>query len=264
MSHKPNMSTNTIFAAVLIAGITGVLASFISRQVITPEFPHEEAFPIEVTESAGAGGSSGPTGPEPIMALLAAADVAKGEALSKQCAACHDFTSGGPDRVGPNLYGVVGREKGTHGSFAYSDDLKTHHGPWSYDDLNHFLWKPKSLIAGTKMNFIGLKKPEDRAAMIAWLNTLGSNKPMPSQAEIDAEQAALAPEVTPAEDAAAAAEGADSKAAPVGDGSADAAKAAVDSAPQTPTPEGKLESPQDGAVEKAETPTETQHLKDDE
>ncbi len=269
MSHKPNMSMNVIFAGILIAGIVGMLAGFISRQVVTPEFPHEDAFLIEVTESAGGGGSGGPSGPEPILGLLASADLAKGEALSKQCAACHDFTSGGPDRVGPNLYGLVGRTKGTHGGFAYSDDMKAKGGTWTFEDLNHFLWKPKSFVAGTKMNFIGLKKPEDRAAMIAWLNTHGSNVAMPSQAAIDAEQAELAPATAaPTSEEGSAVPGAEATdaskptAAEEGKANADAAKATVDDAAKTPTPEGKVESPQDGAVEKAETPTETQHQED--
>ncbi len=199
MSHKPDMKMNTIFAALLTAGIVGMLAGFVSRKVITPEFPHEDAFAIEVVETAGAGGAAGPTGPEPILGLLATADLAKGEALHKQCSACHDFTKGGPDRVGPNLWGIIGAKKAHIPSFAYSDDMKNAGGTWSYDDLNHFLWKPKSLIAGTKMNYIGIKKPEDRAALIAWLRTQGdAPAALPSEGEIAAEAAAAAP-ATPAE-----------------------------------------------------------------
>lgn len=191
MSHKPNMSLNTLLASVLVAGIVGMLAGFISRQLITPEYPHEASFPIEVTETAGTGGAAGPSGPEPILGLIAGADLAKGESLSKQCTACHDFANGGADRVGPNLWGVVGGPKAHRAGFAYSDDLKAAGGNWNYDDLNRFLWKPKSLIAGTKMNFIGIKKPEDRAAMIAWLRQQGSGSyGLPSEGEIAAEQAA--------------------------------------------------------------------------
>lgn len=194
MSHKPDTKLNTIFAAILVAGIVGMLSGFISRLIVTPEFPHEDAFAIEVTESAGAGGAAGPIGPEPILGLIATADVAKGESLHKQCAACHDFTKGGANRVGPNLWGVVGRKHGSHEGFAYSDDMKAHPGNWTYSDLNHFLWKPKSFIAGTKMNFIGIKKPEDRAAIIAWLRTQSdSPAALPSEGEIAAEQAELAP-----------------------------------------------------------------------
>ena len=232
MSHKPNMNINTIFAAVLIAGIVGMLAGFISRQIITPEFLHEDAFPIEVTETSGAGGAAGPTGPEPILGLLATADAAKGQAISKQCAACHDFAQGGPNRVGPDLYGVVGRPKGKHAGFAYSEGMAAKGGNWTYEDLNHFLWKPKSYVAGTKMNFIGLKKPQDRADLLAWLSQQGGTLPMPSATDIAAEQAELAP--APAEVPAAA------------DGKT------------TPTPEaGKTDAPATAPADKASVPATT-------
>lgn len=194
MSHNTDLTLNKVFAALLLAGVIGMLAGFISRNVITPEYPHEDAFVIEVTEAPAAGGAAGPTGPEPILGLIATADVAKGETLHKQCAACHDFTKGGPNRVGPNLWGVIGRKHGSHEGFAYSDDMKAHPGNWTYSDLNHFLWKPKSFVAGTKMNFIGIKKPEDRAALIAWLRTQSDSPAgLPSEAEVAAEQAELAP-----------------------------------------------------------------------
>lgn len=188
MSHKPNMNLNTIFAAILIAGIVGMLASFVSRKAVAPHYPEHEAFPIEVSEVQQGGASAGPIGPDPILALIATADLETGQSLSKQCAACHDFTSGGANRVGPGLYGIVGKSMGKHEGFAYSDALVEKGGNWDYASLNHFLWKPKDFISGTKMNFIGIKKPEDRAAMIAWLRAQGSsNYPLPSEAEIAAE-----------------------------------------------------------------------------
>lgn len=231
MSHKPNLDLNTIFMGVLIAGIVGLLASFLSRQIVTPEYLHEDAFPIEVTETAGAGGPAGPTGPEPILGLIATADVAKGESLHKQCAACHDFTKGGPNRVGPELWGVIGRPRAHAEGFAYSDDMKAKAGSWTYEDLNHFLWKPKSFVAGTKMNFAGIKKPEDRAALIAWLRAQNDSPPaLPTEVEIAKEQAELAPppaaEATGEEAAEEAAEGAAQPAAPAAPGAAAPAVAA--------------------------------------
>ncbi len=188
MSHKPNMNLNTIFAAILIAGIVAMLASFVSRKAVAPHYPEHEAFPIEVSEVEAGAKSAGPVGPDPILALIATADLEKGQSLSKQCAACHDFSSGGPNRVGPNLYAIVGANKGKHADFAYSDALMEKGGAWTYQDLNHFLWKPKDYIAGTKMNFIGIKKPEDRAAMIAWLRTQGSSGyALPSEVDIASE-----------------------------------------------------------------------------
>jgi cytochrome c len=134
------------------------------------------------------------------MALLASADVARGQKLSKACAACHSFDNGGANGVGPNLYNIVGAAKQAKAGFAYSGVLNANGvNNWSYDSLNKFLWKPKKYAKGTKMSYAGMKKPEDRAAIIAWLNTLGSNKPAPSAAEIAAEQAELNP--APAEPA---------------------------------------------------------------
>lgn len=184
---------NKIFAAVLVAGIVAMLGGFIADLAVHPEMLAEDAVPIEGVESV-AGGAAGPTGPEPIMALIAAADIAKGEKLSKACAACHSFEQGGPDKVGPNLYGVVGGPKAHKAGFAYSSSLAEMGGSWDYDALNHFLYKPKDYISGTKMNYVGMKKAGDRAAMIAWLRQQGSSGyGLPSASQIAAEEAALAP-----------------------------------------------------------------------
>ena len=187
--------SNKIFAAILIAGITAYLAAFVADRVVAPVTKLEtNAVAVEGGEVAG-GAISGPSGPEPIMHLIASADVARGEKLSRACAACHSFDNGGANMVGPNIYGVVGKAKGGNAGFAYSDGLVAEGGSWDYDSLNKFLYKPKAFIEGTKMNYVGLKKPEDRAAMIAWLRTLGSSSyGLPSDAQIAAEKAELAPE----------------------------------------------------------------------
>jgi cytochrome c len=186
--------SNKIFAALLIAGITAYLAAFVADKLVHPEELSENAVQIEGGEVAG-GTVSGPTGPEPIMHLIASADVAKGETLSRACAACHSFDNGGPDKVGPNLYGIVGASYAHVSGFAYSDALQNMDGDWGYDSLNKFLYKPKSYVEGTKMNYIGMKSPEDRAAIIAWLRTLGSTSvALPSEGQIAAEKAELAPE----------------------------------------------------------------------
>lgn len=185
---------NKIFAAVLVAGIVAMLAGFIAEQLMHPHEIEHDAVSIE----GGAVASAGPQKaalPEPILAMIASADVARGEKLSKACAACHSFDKGGAHKVGPNMWGVVGSAKGSKVGFSYSESMTNHGGSWSYEELNKFLWKPKALIDGTKMNYIGLKKPEDRAAMVAWLRTLAdSPAALPSQAQIDAEKAELAPE----------------------------------------------------------------------
>lgn len=187
--------SNKIFAAILVAGITAYLAAFVADKLVHPvEKLEKNAVEVEGGEVAGSGPAK-KAGPEPIMHLIASADVARGEKLSKACAACHSFDNGGANMVGPNMYGVVGKAKAGKAGFAYSDGMKAKGGTWDYDSLNKFLYKPKAYIDGTKMNYVGLKKPEDRAAMIAWLRTLGSSSyGLPSDAQISAEKAELAPE----------------------------------------------------------------------
>jgi len=98
--------------------------------------------------------------------------------------------------AGITLWGVVNANKGVHAGYAYSDALMAKGGSWNYDSLNKFLWKPKKYIEGTKMNYLGLKKPADRAAMIAWMRTLApSPAALPSAGQIAAEAAELAPPV---------------------------------------------------------------------
>lgn len=188
-----NMEFNKLFAAVLVAGITAYMGGFVAKKLVHPVDLAEDAFPVEGIASAPSG-AAGPTGPEPILAMIASADLARGESLSRACAACHTFNEGGADGTGPHMWGVVGRAKGSVSGFAYSKDIAEKGGAWDYDSLNAFLWKPKTYAPGTKMNFIGIKKPEERAAMIAYLRSLSKNPPaLPSAAQIAAEQAALAP-----------------------------------------------------------------------
>lgn len=169
-----NMEFNKIFAAVLVAGIVAMLAGFVSSVAYHPEHLKENAFPIEVAEAAPAdGASAAPAGPEPIEDLIASADVAEGEKKAKVCAACHTFDNGGAARVGPNLFGVVGGKHAHMAGFAYSDAMKAKAGDaWTRDALNEFLWNPKKAIPGTKMVFAGMKKPEDRAALVKYLESL--------------------------------------------------------------------------------------------
>lgn len=170
-----NFEFNKIFAAVLVAGITAMLSGFVAEVLTHPHALHENAVKIDTGMIGSANAAEASSGPEDIASLLAAADVARGEKLSKACAACHSFDKGGVNKVGPNLWSVVGSKKGIKDGFVYSDALLAHGGEWSFSELNEFLYKPKSFINGTKMNFIGLKKTEDRAALVAWLRTLSDN-----------------------------------------------------------------------------------------
>lgn len=103
--------------------------------------------------------------------LMKLADVNRGAKVAKKCASCHNIAKGAAAKVGPNLYGVVGRAKGAMAGFAYSEGVKAKGGIWDRDSLNQFLTKPKEYIAGTKMAFAGLKKPQDRADVIFYLES---------------------------------------------------------------------------------------------
>jgi cytochrome c len=186
-----SLESNKIFAAVLVAGITASFSGFLATKLVHEHELKENAYKIEGVAEAG-GGPAVEAKPEPVLAMLASADAAKGEQIAKVCATCHNFTKGGPNMIGPDLYGVVGRPKGSHEGFAYSEGMKKKGGNWTMSDLNHFLWKPKWFVDATKMSFIGLKKPEDRAAVIAYLRTLSdSPAAMPGASDIAKEEAEL-------------------------------------------------------------------------
>lgn len=136
----------------------------------------EAAAPAETPAAPAAAPAAAAAAPAaelpPIGPLLAAADPAKGQQVAKVCAACHDFTSGGPNKVGPNLFGVVDRARGSVAGFAYSTAMKGIGGTWTVENLNAYLAKPRQAIPGNKMAYAGLTKPEDRAAVIAYLQSL--------------------------------------------------------------------------------------------
>jgi len=184
---------NKVFAAILLAGIVAMFSGFVADKLVHPHHLKEDAVAIDGGEVAS-GGPQVEKKAEPILHLIATADVARGEKLSKACAACHSFDNGGPNKVGPNLWNSFGAPKGNKAGFSYSSAMADFGGAWGYVEMNQFMWKPKKYMPGTKMNYNGIKKPEDRAAMIAWLRTLSSNPdPLPSQAEIAAELTLLAP-----------------------------------------------------------------------
>jgi cytochrome c len=170
-----NDKYNNLFAGFLLAGIIAMSAGFAAKGLYNPQELKEDAYPVEVADAAAGGAGAAAAAPavaEPIDALLATADLAHGEKLSKMCTACHSFDVGGANKVGPNLAGIVGAKHAHIPSFKYSDALQAKASEvWTVEALNQFLWNPRKAIPGTKMAFAGLKKPEDRAAMIKWLQT---------------------------------------------------------------------------------------------
>lgn len=171
---KKGLDPNKIFAAILLAALVAAFAGFLSRELVEVEFPKQKGFAPAVTASAATPGAAAeaPKEAEPIDKLMAAASAEEGQKVSRACAACHSFDAGGPNRVGPGLYGVVGRPIASHEGFAYSDSLKGVKGNWSEEMLNKWLFNPKQVASGTKMMFPGLPKAQDRANLIAYLKSL--------------------------------------------------------------------------------------------
>lgn len=186
-----SLEGNKIAAAILVGGMitlsVGIITDFIYR-------PHQGANAAHGggAEGGGAPAARQPAPLEPVLGLIANADVAKGETIAKKCTTCHTFDASGANKVGPGLYGVIGRTAGTHEGFAYSEPMKAHAKPWTFADLNHFIARPKEFIPGTKMTFAGIPNVQDRADLFAWMNQQSANPaPMPTEDEIAAEQAAL-------------------------------------------------------------------------
>jgi cytochrome c len=171
---------NKFAAAILLAGIIAMVCGFISEAVVHPKPVAQPGYAVAVAEKPAAGGAAAPAAAElePIAPLLAKANAAEGANIAKQCAACHTFDKGGPNRVGPNLYNVVGSPHAHVEGFAFSKVMSDMHDKkWNYEELNKFLSNPKAYAPGTKMTFAGLRKAEQRADVIAFLRSKSDSPP---------------------------------------------------------------------------------------
>jgi cytochrome c len=185
---SPNFTP--VAGAVLFAGLVAMITGFIAHELVNPERQGGEGGQVAVSAPAAAPAAPAPV--EPVSGLIAKANVSAGQAIGQKCAQCHDFTKGGPNKVGPNLWGIVGSHPAEVANYAFSDAMKARESKtWTYEELNAFLVGPKQDIPGTKMTFPGLPKVQDRADVIAWLRTLSdSPAPLPSDADVAAAQKA--------------------------------------------------------------------------
>jgi cytochrome c len=178
---------NKILGALLFTCLCLLALSIGAEAMFHPVKPAKPGFEVVVKEHAAGGEQAKAEPDEPIEKLLASATIDKGANAAKKCAACHTFGKGEPNRVGPNLYGVVGRPKGTEGGFDYSAALKAKGGKWTVEDLNAFIANPKGFVPGTKMTFTGVPRGSERADVIAFLNSKSdSPAPLPKAAEAPA------------------------------------------------------------------------------
>jgi cytochrome c len=221
---------NKIAGAVLATGLAIFGLGELSNIIFEYHAPAKAGFAIAVAaEDLGAA----PAAPEPPIdwgTELPKADVNAGKEVATKCQACHNLDQNGPNMTGPNLWGVLGRQPGTHPGFAYSDAMKAFGQTqkiWDFQHVNAFITGPQAYLDGTKMNFVGLKQRQDRINVLAYLHTLGSSLPIPAPNP----KAAAAPAASgaPAASSARAASGAPASGAPAS-GAPAASSAAASSA----------------------------------
>ena len=168
---------SAILAIILVLGINKI-----ADVIFYVEKPEKSAYQVDsvttvtsttTTETNSVGSDSGN-----IMALFASTNTADGAKIFKKCAACHSITQGGGNKIGPALWGVLGRKAGSISDYKYSKAMVAHGKPWSFEEMNGFLIKPKDWVKGTKMSFMGLKNAKDRAAVILYMNE-NTDSPLP-------------------------------------------------------------------------------------
>ena len=175
---------NKILGAVLGTCLVLLSLNITAGAIFAPHKPEKPGYDIAVQEAAPAGKPGAPAEPEvPIAKLFASADMGRGETSAKKCAACHTLRKGEPNKVGPNLWGVIGRPKAGVAGFNYSAAMKAKGGNWTLDELNEYLKNPKAMVPGTNMTFAGIPRAQERADLLTFLNSKADNPaPLPKEA----------------------------------------------------------------------------------
>ena len=172
---------NKIIVSVVLAIILVLGINKITDVIFYVEKPEQSAYQIEdVTSTASTTSTEVNSGSENILALFASTNAAEGAKIFKKCAACHSIAEGGSNKIGPALWGVLGRPIGSVPDYKYSKAMASYGKNWSFEEMDGFLIKPKEWIKGTKMAFAGLKNAKDRAAVILYMNE-NTSSPLPIQ-----------------------------------------------------------------------------------
>jgi len=174
---------NKIIVSIVLAVILVLGINRITDAIFYVEKPEKSAYQVvgitatstTATETASENSESGN-----IMALFSVVSASDGAKVFKKCAACHSIAQGGGNKIGPALWGVLGRQAGSILGYKYSKGMAAHGKTWTFEEMNGFLKKPKDWVKGTKMSFAGLKKAEDRAAVILYMNE-NTDRPLPLQ-----------------------------------------------------------------------------------
>jgi cytochrome c len=199
------LELNKIAASVLLAGIIAMFTGFIADALYKPNTHSDKrGYQVAVTEEDPSADAGEAPKEEVFLVgqLMAMADAAAGKENFKKCAACHNIEKGGATKVGPDLWGILGADKGHHEGYPYSKAMLEKGGKWTYDDIFHFLHSPRTFVPGTKMGFVGFKNKTDIANMVAYLRTMTDNAPsLPPVEAAVAETKPAAAETKPAAEA---------------------------------------------------------------